>query len=86
MTLFWRCLVAWSPAVLVLIWLLIRHQFPSLSWLWIGMPLVFLIVGILSIILRTKKVRIKQREMAGYFACALASLAATEASLSILFC
>ena len=83
MTLFWRRFIAWCPAVLVLLWVMGRWLFPKVAWLWIGMPWAVSVVGFVALIVKMRRQQVRRREMAGAFARVLASLAATEASLSI---
>ncbi len=83
MTPHWRWLIAWSPAVLVLLWMVGRWQAPRVEWLWVGMPCVVFVLGVVSLLGRMKRQQARRREMASAFARVLASLAATETSLSV---
>ncbi|WP_448583239.1 hypothetical protein [Thermocrinis sp.] len=83
MTLFWRCIIGWSPAVLLFVWIYGRWQIPSLTWLWIPIPFIAFGVGVFALVFKMRQQKIRRHEMAGAFARAFASLVATEASLSI---
>jgi len=83
MTLFWRRIVAWSPAVLVFVWMFGRWQIPRPAWFWIIIPFITFGIGAFALFIKMRRQKTRRHEVAGAFARAIASLAATEASLSV---
>lgn len=79
----WRRFIAWSPAVLVLLCMLGRWQAPSAGWLWVIVPWIAFAISIAFLLGRMRRQQTQRREMASAFARVLASLAATETSLSV---
>jgi len=83
MVLFWRRIIAWSPAVFVFIWMLARWQIPKLIWLWFPIPFIAFVIGAAMLFIKMRREKTRRHEMASAFARVFASLVATEASLSI---
>jgi len=83
MALFWRRIIAWSPAVLVFAWMFGRWQISRPAWFWIIIPFITFGIGAFALFIKMRRQKTRRHEVAGAFARALASLAATEASLSV---
>jgi len=83
MVLFWRRIIAWSPAVLVFIWMFARWQIPKLIWVWFPIPFIAFVIGATVLFIKMGREKTRRHEMVSAFARVFASLAATEASLSI---